>query len=552
MSELKIIEGTYGFASVIYDTTLYNYLMTISTGDKIVFQNGNYTTLGLEFYQNLGSYVTSVKTTMLHNLTTGDTFNVGVCVDMMKRFIQETTYTDLFVREVIAETFNTKTTSMIRLTPSGSAIYTAISTDGVTWNGDQLYYPYGNISVATSQRYANAFINVQVYNDDGSAGTCFELQAVTDVGSITLRRKNLTVDWARIFPAWINNINPWSDTDDPYISGGNTDPSPKPPTGDFDNTSDPIDIPLIPTLSAVDARFITLYTPSLSELRGLASYMWSDLFSLDTLKKLFADPMQAILGISIVPFIPDRESTPSTVYVGNIATTITMIKVTNQYKVIDCGTLNLHEYWGSYLDYDPYTKLEIYLPYIGTQTIAVDDVMGKAIHVVYNIDVLSGACVAFLKSDDSVLYTFTGQCATQIPITSNDWASTINGVLSFTASAIKTGVAIASGEAVSSITGAISTASNVSQMKPRIQRSGSIGGAAGLMSIQKPYFILTRPRQALPENQNKYTGYPSFITSKLGDLTGMTYVYEIHLEGIPCTTEEQDEIENLLKSGVIL
>ena len=89
-------------------------------------------------------------------------------------------------------------------------------------------------------------------------------------------------------------------------------------------------------------------------------------------------------------------------------------------------------------------------------------------------------------------------------------------------------------------------------MKPRIQRSGSIGGAAGLMSIQKPYFILTRPRQALPENQNKYTGYPSFITSKLGDLTGMTYVYEIHLEGIPCTTEEQNEIENLLKSGVIL
>lgn len=339
---------------------------------------------------------------------------------------------------------------------------------------------------------------------------------------------------------------------DPYNTGGNTTPSPIPPTGDFDNTSDPVTIPPLPTLSAVDARFITLYAPTLTDVQDLASYMWSDLFNINNFKRLFADPMQAILGLSILPIIPDQEVVPSYIHVGNLATTITAPKITNQYKTVNCGSINVNEYWGSYLDYDPYTKLEIYLPYIGTQTIAVDDVMGKEVQVVYNIDVLSGACVAFIKSGDSVLYTFTGQCATQIPITSNDWTNTINGVLSFASSAIKTGVAIASGEPVSSITGAISTASAVTQMKPRIQRSGSIGGSAGLMSIQTPYFILTRPRQALPTDQNKYTGYPSFITSKLGDLSGMTYVYEIHLEGIPCTTEEQTEIENLLKSGVIL
>lgn len=555
MAELKIIEGTYGFASVIYDTTLYNYLMTITTGDKTVYQNGNYTTIGLEFYQALGSYVNTVKTTMLHNLTTGDTFNVEVCVDQMKRFFQGTTYTDLFVRDVMSETFNSRTTSMIRLTPSGSAIYTAISTDGVTWNGQQAYYPYGNISVATSQRYANSFINIQVYNDDGSSGTAIELQAVSDIGLITLRRKNFTVEWSRLFPEWINGINPWSDTEDPFNPGGNTDPSPKPPSGDFDNTSDPIAVSQLPTLSAVDTRFISLFKPDLTQLQSLASYMWGANFDLETFKKLFNDPMAAILGLSIVPVDPPAAAA-APITLGNITTTISMPKITSQYVQVQCGTLNVNEYWGAYLDYSPFTKLEIYLPYIGVQTLDADDIMGRSVEVVYNIDVLSGACVAQLKCGDSVLYSFAGSCAVSIPITGRDWTNMINGIIGVATAAAGIAVAGATGGAsvaAAAAGGALSqTANSLSSMKPTVQKSGTMAAGSGMLAIQKPYLILTRPRQALPENQNKYTGYPSFITATLGDLTGMTYVYEIHLENVDCTQAEQTEIETLLKNGVIL
>lgn len=343
--------------------------------------------------------------------------------------------------------------------------------------------------------------------------------------------------------------------DDPYKPGGNTEPSPFPGTGDFDNTSDPIDVSQLPVLSAVDTRFISLFKPDLTQLQSLATYMWGANFDLETFKKLFNDPMAAILGLSIVPVVPPTAAA-APITLGNITTTISMPKITSQYVQVPCGTLNVNEYWGAYLDYSPFTKLEIYLPYIGVQTLDADDIMGRSVEVVYNIDVLSGACVAQLKCGDSVLYSFAGSCAVSIPITGRDWTNMINGIIGVATAAAGIAVAGATGGAsvaAAAAGGALSqTANSLSSMKPTVQKSGTMAAGSGMLAIQKPYLILTRPRQALPENQNKYTGYPSFITATLGDLTGMTYVYEIHLENIDCTQAEQAEIETLLKNGVIL
>ena len=336
------------------------------------------------------------------------------------------------------------------------------------------------------------------------------------------------------------------DDNDPFAPGGNAGTGGG--TGSFDGTGDSISVPGLPTLSAVDTGFITLFNPTISQIRELCSYMWSDLFDLDTLKKLFADPMQAILGLSIVP-VAVPNSGARAVKVGNISTGVSMNVATQQYVKVDCGTLNVNEYWGAYLDYDPYTKAEIYLPYIGTHAIAVDDIMNKPVHVVYNIDILSGACCAHIKCGESVLYTFVGQCSAQIPITGNDWGSVINGALSI-AGAIGSMVATGGAAAPLAVSAIASTA--VNSVKPNIEKSGAMSGAGGMLGVQTPYLILTRPRQALPVKQNEFMGYPACITSKLSDLAGYTEVDTVHLENIPATDAELSEIETLLKGGVIL
>lgn len=333
---------------------------------------------------------------------------------------------------------------------------------------------------------------------------------------------------------------------DPYDPGGESGTGGG--TGDFDGTGDDIDIPSLPTLSATDTGFITLFNPSTGQLRALANYMWSTGFDLDTFKKLFADPMDCILGLSIVPVaVPNGGS--KAVSVGNISTGVTMTLAGSQYVEVDCGTLNVNEFWGAYLDYDPFTKAEIYLPYIGTHPIAVDDIMNKPVHVVYHIDILSGACCAFVKCGGSVLYTFVGQCSCSIPITGNDWTNVVNGALSI-AAAIGTMVATGGASAPMAATAIASTA--VNSMKPSVEKSGSLGGMGGMLGVQVPYLILTRPRQALPKNQNRFSGYPSFITRGLSSLSGFTEIDSIHLENIPATEQELSEIETLLKGGVIL
>lgn len=343
-----------------------------------------------------------------------------------------------------------------------------------------------------------------------------------------------------------DNIKEYKKSTDPFSPGGESDAGGG--EGNFDGTSVDIDFTSLPTLSAVDTGFISLYNPSLSQLQSLANYMWSDLFDLDTFKKLFGDPMQAILGLSIVPG-PIPSGGTQTVKVGNISTGVSMTKAASQYVDVDCGTLNVEEFWGAYLDYDPYTKAEIYLPYIGTHQIAVDDIMGKAVHIKYHIDVLSGACAAEIKCGGSVLYTFIGSVAVSIPITGNDWTNVINGVLSV-AGAI--GSMVATGGATAPAAAGEIASAAVNSLKPSVEKSGSVSGGGGLMAGKVPVLILTRPRQALPASQNSFTGYPAFITRSLGAVSGYTEVHKIRLGGISATDAELDEIKNLLKGGVIL
>lgn len=342
----------------------------------------------------------------------------------------------------------------------------------------------------------------------------------------------------------LNGVPQIDSSVDPYEPAGDSDQAGG--GGSFDGSSDSIGFDGLPALNVSEAGFITLYNPSLTELRNLSDYMWGNSFDISTLKKLLADPMDAILGLSLVPVSITSGGT-GTVCIGNISTGVSMTLAGAQFYEVDCGTLTLPEYWKSYLDYDPFTKIELYLPYIGTHPVSADDIMGKSISIKYQVDILSGACVARVKCGNNVLYSFIGQCAVSIPITQMSFANALSSAVSI-AGAI--GTMVATGGATAPLVGGIAS-STYNAIKPSIQKSGTLSGTGGFMGHQKPYFIITRPRQAKPANQNTYLGYPSFITATLSDLTGYTEVYKIHLEGMSCTNAEARELESILKEGVI-
>ena len=340
------------------------------------------------------------------------------------------------------------------------------------------------------------------------------------------------------------------DSDDPYDDGGNSDGGGG--GGSFDDSSDDVDFPDLPTMSATDTGFITLFVPSLSQLQALATYMWTDpTFDLEFWRKIVANPMDAILGFSIIPYAVPTSGAVN-VTVGNIPTNVSMNKATAQFFAVDCGYITLEEYFGSYLDYEPYTQIEIYLPFVGIRKLNTDDLMPKTVHVKYHIDILTGACVAMVKcSKDGhggVMYTYQGNCATEIPVTGLEFGNTIRSAVNF---GVSTASLIASGGASAPV--AIGgMANSVMTAKPTISKSNNIGASGGLMANKTPYLIIHRPNQCKPANQNKYLGYPAFITESISGLSGYTSFESVRLNNIKCNDIEMSEILSLLKEGVIL
>lgn len=558
---VKITKGTYGYVSCIIDDRFFNYCNTV--GGKTIYHNNEFTADGIEFLNNIGTNLKEVYgTLLLSNAQTPLNYSVGL--NMLKLLFPQTEVVmagtvpvspaDFGVIQYAESSYFRIKQTVNNVTPANGHIITLYNkgpnlSDG-SFGDNQQCSPFGYIDTQTIQ------YSMAVFNADKSDCLIFRFTVYytgNDKRISTVKVKSSTLTPLTEMVLWYNL--PDLNGVDPYTPGGTSDPTPPIPPGDFDNTSDPIPPAPLPTLSAVDAKFITMFSPDLTQLQALAAYMWGSAFDLDTFKKLFTDPMAAILGLSIVPVQPSISS-PTPVTLGNITTTINMPKITAQYITVPCGTLNVNEYWGAYLDYSPYTKLEIFLPYIGIQTLDADDIMGRSVTVTYNIDILSGACVAMLTCGDSVLYSFAGSCATSVPITGRDWTNVINGVIGIATGAagvaiagVTGGAAVAAG-AAGTLLG--STANSLTSMKPAVQKSGTMASAAGMLGHQKPYLILTRPRQALPEDQNTFTGYPSFITETLGNLSGFTIVDRIHLSGFYALDDELSEIETLLKSGVIL
>lgn len=350
---------------------------------------------------------------------------------------------------------------------------------------------------------------------------------------------------------FLNNTEQYVESTDPYHNAGDSDING--PDGTFDYSGNPpggFNDFSFPAISAVDTGFVTLYNPNAAQLKALSDYLWSNSFDLNAFKKLFNDPMDLFLGLSIVPVaVPDggvRE-----VGIGLIGTGVNMTVAASQWVDVDCGDYDVPLFTDSYLDFDPYTSIEIYLPYIGTRTLKADEVMGHNLAIHYGVDILSGACVAWLDIDGHVTYCFMGQCATSIPIVSGDWTNLINGILSVVGGAV--GGAVKGGVG-GAIAGGVAAASAVAVAdgKISVERSGSISSAGGLLAPQKPVLIISAPRLCKPADQNIFEGYPAYVTMNLSALTGFTVVENIHLQGIAATDAELAEIETLLMSGVIL
>lgn len=337
---------------------------------------------------------------------------------------------------------------------------------------------------------------------------------------------------------------------DPYIDDlidGDAMPSPPVPTDDTGDTP----TPPIPAVGVEATGFVAIYNPTQKQLSDFSRYLWSNEF-LDNFIKLFANPMDAIIGLHMIYATPSR-GTDAEIVCGYAHSRVISKTVNKQYIELDCGSIKVNRYFGSVLDYAPYTTLQAYLPFVGIVDLDTNEIMDGTLNIKYRIDVLTGSCLARLKvtrGDYSAeLYNFAGNCAVQLPISGGSYSGIIANAIGVAGSI---GATIATGGALAPVLVG-SAASSAVNSHVNVSHSGSLGSNAGALGIMKPYLIITRPKPAEASNYSKFYGIPSNTTVRLSSCSGYTRVKDIHLEHISrATDDELNEIESLLKEGVII
>lgn len=315
-------------------------------------------------------------------------------------------------------------------------------------------------------------------------------------------------------------------------STGSGTPNP-PDTGDGNSPT------IVPPVGKASSLW-SIYNPTLEQVNQFGSWLWSSNF-VEQLKKLFSDPMQAIIGLHKV-YSPVQTSGQGTIKCGYLDSGVTSKLVSEQYITVDCGSVDLQEYFGNVFDYPPYTEVSIYLPFIGIRQLDPSDVMRSTISVKYRIDVLTGACLAEVNvqrdAAGGTLYTFSGDAAVRYPVSSGSYMGIVSGLIGVATSVVSGNILPALG--------------GVTRLHTNVERSGSFTGNSGAMGSKVPYLIISRPQTAMADKFETLSGYPSNTYTMLSDCKGFTQVQYCHVENLSATETEKKEIERLLKEGVIL
>lgn len=178
--------------------------------------------------------------------------------------------------------------------------------------------------------------------------------------------------------------------------------------------------------------------------------------------------------------------------------------------VVDCGSVEIPEQNQSLLDYSPFSRLTIYLPFIGFQELDDKLVVGHTLKVQYVVDVLSGRCLAQLFVDSTDLKSCFAEYGGTIA--ADEIFGTDNGYNYYGAYELMTTMQL-----------------------------GELG-----------CYVLIHTKTPLEGDIVNYKGLPTNEIVKVGDVTGFVKYSSIHVDGMTATDSEKSEIESLLMSGIFV
>lgn len=312
----------------------------------------------------------------------------------------------------------------------------------------------------------------------------------------------------------------------------------------------------VPTLPQIDmtATGAVLYKVTEQQMINFRKWLWSSDWQ-DNIKKIRTDPMQNIIGVSIAD-IDISTTSESNIYIGNVKSDATGSIIANSFIEVDCGTITLDEYYGTFADYEPFVATTLYLPKVGFVQIPADVVMNNSIKVVYHIELSSGEglCYVYItntRDDFSYVWnTYTCHITSNIVLSAQDHTQQLTALGS---AIINTSVAAAGAIAnpFNAVASTLSSCIDVATTKNPTMTKGNVGNMSAILCYKKPYIMINRTNLTKPSSFQENNGYMINYTAKIDGHTGFLKTRDFHAE-FDAPYSHKTEIERLLDEGVFI
>lgn len=332
-----------------------------------------------------------------------------------------------------------------------------------------------------------------------------------------------------------------------------------------DEESDDITDPSVSDVTGTGLLTKT-YVMTPQEAQGVGQFIWGASF-IQNIRLLNNSPIENIVSCKLFPF--DLVGTAENVQIGNVDTGTASQKIAQNIITHTSNALLIpHFYKGQcdnmeFLDYDPYTKVEIFLPFIGIKELPTDLIMGKNIKLKWIVDLTCGTLetdvlIEYKSGKYCPLYIFNSQCGADIPLTAQNLSQV---QAAYIGNAISGGVSLASGN----VAGVMQSLAGAAMTQYHSQSSGTPSPGTALQGYLKPYVRITRPDAKIVGSSmdgddidepcfmyRRLMGSPLYQVKNLGSLMGYTEIENPQIVIPGALGVEIEEVNRLLSDGVIL
>ena len=346
--------------------------------------------------------------------------------------------------------------------------------------------------------------------------------------------------------------------------------------------SDSYEMDPLPTASAAALGFINMYNPTAGGLSSLGEEIFPDLDFTSVVDPTGNDIVDAILNACaafvdvfnqvpkmfeifinsrLIDYVQDCHIVPVAPAIGasehiklgfrELETTAP--KITTEYVTADLGSVNITEFYQQFMDYQPFTRAKLYLPFIGFVPLEPEYWQNGSISVKYKFNVYDGSFTANViatpdhskisQMTNTVIGQYAGTAIVHLPLTGLNYSSMVAGLVGGAGAMAN---AISGGNIAAAATAALNTAAS----SPQVMSSNSYTASAAFLGQRKPFIIIERSVSHFPKNREHDNGLPSKITTTLETASGFTTISDIDLNGVNATDREKDEIRKILASGI--